>query len=123
MEDLYLNFGGREYYIDFDELDKFLFVKLDDKKVEETEERMIFDKDGNLTGAEKTSKSFTNEKEINGVRYEVITNMLETILYSNSGEDGDDLLGAKRVLDDASLAYKLAFNTLIKYKILKEIKE
>ena len=68
-----LEFGGTYYCIDFDSLDKFLFVK-DDKKVIEIEIREIFgdiEQPNKVTGSEKITKEFINEKEINGIRYEL----------------------------------------------------
>ena len=122
MSELYLDFGGKDYYLDFDELDKFLFVDIGGKEVSETEERIMFSDSGEETGKEVTVKTSVNEKEINGVRYEMITGMIQVILDARDGDDGDDLLGAKIALEKAPLAYKLAFNTLMKYKIIKIVK-
>jgi len=122
MSELYLDFGGANYYIDFDELDEFLFVDIEGKEVSETEVRTIYTKDGEPNGNEVTVKTSINEKEINGVRYEIITGMIQAILDARDGDDDDDLLGAKIALEKAPLAYKLAFNTLMKYKIIKIVK-
>lgn len=123
MDDLLLEFGGYYYYLDFEALDEFLRNDEETpKKVEETE---IFEKyDEKDKPFQKTilTRSSINEKEINGIRYEMVGNMLDAIFSNVEGGDGDDLLGGKRALSDAPLSYKLAINTLIKYNILKQIK-
>jgi hypothetical protein len=122
MKNLYLEFGGNYYYIDFDGLDKFLWIKDNDKEVSDTEHRTIYTAEGEPNGSEIVKKISINEKEINGVRYELITSMLQTVLDFSDGDDDDDLLGAKKALEKMPFAYKLAFNTLIKYNIIKELK-
>jgi hypothetical protein len=125
MNDMLLEFGGNHYMVDFDALDNFLFVDADERKTYEVETRVVYNDRGEpdmVTAKEETTKEFINEKEINGIRYELITDMLSTVFNTNIGDDGDDILGAKRTLEQAPFSYKMAFNTLIKYKIIKEIK-
>jgi hypothetical protein len=122
MKNFYLEFGGKHYFIDFEELDNFLWVDDMDREVSETETRTIYTAEGKENGSEVTKKETVNEKEINGVRYEIITGMIQTVLEYSAGDDDDDLLGAKRALEKMPFAYKLAFNTLIKYEIIKEVK-
>lgn len=122
MDNLFLEFGGRNYIVSFENLDDFLWVDDKNREVSETETRTIFTADGKENGKEITVNTKVNEKEINGIRYELITGMLQTILEYSAGDDDDDLLGAKRALEKMPFAYKLAFNTLIKYEIIKEVK-
>lgn len=126
MNDNMLEFGGDIYILDFEALDKFLFVDDKDKKTLEIEERDVYNNPNDLTkqtAKEVIRKEYINDKEINGIRYELITDMLNTIFSSSAGDDEEDLLGPERALSKTPLSYKMAFNTLIKYKIIKKIEE
>lgn len=108
---------GQIYYIDFDVIDLFLGLtnKKDSEKEDiETTTIKTFDDEGKVIGKTisevKTSKTLT---EINGVRYDLIRGLLDDI--SNFGE-GDKLA-------DMPINFKLAFNTLTAYGILKPIED
>ncbi|MHA1988370.1 MAG: hypothetical protein ACW98D_17180 [Promethearchaeota archaeon] len=122
MKELYLEFGEKYFTIDFTALDGFLFIDDSNREVSETTEHVNRGEDGNVISSYTDTKTMVNGKEINGVRYEVISGMLATVLEHTAGDDDDDLLGAKRALEKMPFAYKIAFNTLLEYKIIKEIK-
>ena len=122
MKNLYLEFGGKNYFIDFENLDDFLWVDDLDREVSETEIIIRKNENDEVVNSEEIRRENINQKEINGVRYEIITGMIQTVLEHSAGDDDDDLLGAKRALEKMPFAYKLAFNTLIKYEIIKEVK-
>jgi hypothetical protein len=46
--------------------------------------------------------------------------LMMEILMDGTEETDDDTLGADRALEKTSLSYKIAFNTLYNYGILKE---
>ena len=60
----------------------------------------------------------SGEFAINGPKYEIFRLLLEVILSSE--EEMDNKMGYKS-LDNSGFPFKLAFNTLIEHKILKEI--
>lgn len=58
-------------------------------------------------------------REIDISKYETIRTMIDTIM--GYFEEIDDSLGADRALRQAPIPFKIAFNTLLNYKILKKI--
>ena len=123
MEENYLDFGGITYYIDLEAFDKLLSIdgNLSPKTVIDTVETKTFDDKGKLTGSEISTTTTTKNKEINIASYETLRMFLEIVLTYH--DESDDTLGADRALEKTPLAYKLAFNTLLAYGILKEVEE
>jgi hypothetical protein len=120
-EDFYLEFGGVNYYVDFDALDSLLDIdkKNTKKNVIETETIISYDSENNVIGKTITKRENERNKEINLASYETLRLLME-VIFSYQNEDMDDTLGAQRALDSSTLPFKLSFNTLIKYGIIKE---
>ena len=116
-----IEFGGSIYYIDLDALEKTILPKgLDPKeKIIEREEKIHLDGDNKVEHTDITEVSRERGREIDGAKYEMVRLMIE-ILMDGTDETDDDALGAERALDKSSLSYKIAFNTLYHYGILKE---
>ena len=95
LKDFKLDIMGIKMIIDLDELIKQVIL---DKK----------DIDGKLI----------DDFAINAPKYEIFRLLLEVILSSQ--EEMDNKMGYKS-LDNSGFPFKLAFNTLIEHKILKEI--
>lgn len=98
----YLEFGGDYVYVDFDEIVNV--IKLDVKNV--SDEDADIAQHGNIT--------------IDVTKWEMINKMLDTVLDDLSEED--PTLGRKN-LDKLSISFKIAYNTLLKYNIIKIIEE
>lgn len=98
----YLEFGGDYLYIDFDEI--INVVKLEGAPPK--------DEDGN----EYPSGVVT----IDVTKWELVNKMIDTIL-DEMGEE-DPTLGKKN-LEKLSVSFKLAYNTLLNYNILKIVEE
>lgn len=104
-EKIYLEFGGQFIYIDFDEITNV--IKLEPPKEEDDEENMSPQNQyGNIT--------------IDVIKWEMINKMIDTILDDLSEED--PTLGMKN-LDKLPVSFKIAYNTLLNYNILKIIEE
>ena len=58
-------------------------------------------------------------KEINIATYETLRMFLEIVLTYH--DESDDTLGADRALLGTPLSFKIAFNTLLKHGIIKEL--
>jgi len=95
LKDFQLDIMGMKMIIDMDEL--ITQVILDKKEI-----------DGKLV----------DDFAINAPKYEIFRILLEVILTSQ--EEMDNKMGYKS-LDNSGFPFKLAFNTLIEHKILKEI--
>lgn len=115
-----LEFGGIYYYIDIDALDKAITPKgsKPTDKVTLYERKEVFNVDGTSAGVETNETTSLKGKEIDGPKYDILREMVMTVL--DEDEESDTTLGADRALEKTSLSYKLAFNTLYNYGILKE---
>jgi hypothetical protein len=115
-----IEFGGTIYYIDLGALDKALTpsgVKPNDI-IKTIEKKIIKDGEGLITSIEEYESSALRGKEIDAAKFEVIRTMFEIIL--DYEDESDASLGAERALDKTPFSYKLAFNTLYSYGIIKE---
>jgi len=106
---------GEVYYIDFEIIDKFLISdpQFKQRMVVETQVTKILDEEGNLISTTEISSETQKPSEINGVRFELIRAFIDDISSANT-EEGDKLA-------DMTVGFKLAFNTLTAYQILKPI--
>jgi transcription termination factor NusB len=86
---------GEIYYLDFDELDKQIEI-IDTIKKEDEE----------------------STHNVNLVKFELFKIMIEVLLTEK--EDYDENLGSYGA-KDLSIPFRLAFNTLLKHKILKSL--
>lgn len=105
-----------DYYIDIDAFCDFVT----EKKEEFYEEKMVettTDKDGKEI-VKETVKSTPSMLEINTVKYEITSALLESVMRY-APEDGDNGLGIQKILKDAPLDFVMAFNTLENYNIIK----
>jgi len=103
---------GDLYYIDFEELD--VFLAFDDKEdIVETKKKVEKINHNGTTDRWLTTKEHIKHKEINGVKFELIRQFIT--------EKEDDPMLGRNNLDKTSIRFKLAFNTLLAYGILKKM--
>ena len=115
-----IEFGGVMYYIDIEALDKAITpvgIKPTDK-ITLTENKVVKNESGTIIGTEEVVTTSMRGKEIDGAKYETLRMMLETLI--DNDEEVDDGLGIDRAMAKTPLSYRLAFNTLLNYGILKE---
>ena len=115
-----LEFGDSIYYLDLKAFDNAITIvrPSKDKKVTETETKVIYDGGNNLIGSEVIERNTQQSKEIDVAKYDMLKTFIEYIIDHN--EETDDSLGSDRALGQQSLGYKIVFNTLIKEGILVE---
>lgn len=119
-----LKLFGQLYYIDFDVLDEFLEPE-ENKKVDDmiTTKKVITKFD---THGSESKKIIKNEafkpKEFNAVRFEIIRNFIEDLAIGaeSNEEDIDEQLGSRN-LKKMPARFKLAYNTLMYYNILRKL--
>lgn len=92
-----LNVLGENYYIDLDEVEKYL--DMTDQQDETVE-----------------SLSGSSEMRINVIKFELVKLLLETILSEQ--EPLEDKLGLNSNKNNTSVPFKLAFNTLLNKKLI-----
>jgi hypothetical protein len=93
-----LNVLGENYFIDFDEIEKYI------------------DMSDTLEIEKETEESGTSEMKVNIIKYEMIKMMLETILSEDL--EVDDKLGLKSSSNAISVPFKLAFNSLLNKNLI-----
>lgn len=102
--------AGGEYYFDLDELSEFIRIE----------------KPGSveaLLGSTKEDETEENPEEIYSqvidlTKWETTKVMIETVL--NESNPVDEAMGFSKLEDQLSIPFKLSFNTLLKYKIIKK---
>lgn len=115
-----IEFGGVTYYIDIDALQKVVIpkgVKPSDK-VKTSDIKTVTNEEGKIVGTETIESIRERGIDIEIVKYDTVRLLLETVIDYN--EDVDDSMGADRALEKTDLSFKLAFNTLYHYGIIKE---
>jgi len=66
----------------------------------------------------KEGEEITDSLAINAAKYEMLRLFLDVLLSTD--EEIDEKMGYKS-LDNLSFPFKLSFNTLVEYKIIKEV--
>jgi hypothetical protein len=87
---------GENYYLDLDKIDEYVQIK-DNKK---------------------TTSGETEGATISIIKYDTVKLMIEIIMDEN--DDVDETLGVKGV-NNISIPFKLAFNTLLYKKLLNKL--
>jgi hypothetical protein len=120
-EDIVLEIAGVAYYIDFDNIEKILTSvdpDLEARNIEDIETR-VTNLNGGVEKTEIITKKYHKGREVDLSRYETYRMLIEILLTYN--EETDDALGIEIAMQNAPLSFKIAFNTLVKYGILKQL--
>ena len=114
---------GEIYYLDFEVIDGFLNSdsSLKPGELEETEEILIYNEENKVISRQVTKNITQKPREVNGVRFDIIRGLI-TDLGDGEEEDSKSELGVVK-LEDMNVRFKLAFNTLTAYRILKPIED
>jgi len=114
---------GEIYYIDFEVIDVFLNSdsSLRPGMIEETEEIFIYNDKDEVISRQITKNTTQKPREINGVRFDIIRGLISD-LGDGEEDDSKNELGTIK-LEDMNIRFKLAFNTLTAYQILKPIED
>ena len=108
MEKEYLDFAGKELIVDFDKLSEI--VRADNPFIRDEKGNVLKDEDGNIIVDETLHVDVT--------KYEMLRDMLTTVLQGS--DEIDEKLGVIG-LQSLPVSFKLSYNTLIYYDILREI--
>ena len=115
--DSMLDFGGSVYFLD---VNKFTdLIKMDHPNgndIIETTTKEIKDAEGITITSEVVTVKRERDMYIQQTMYELLREMIDIVL--DETEELDEELGSQRALDKMSISYKIAFNTLIYYRIL-----
>lgn len=89
-----LNVLGDNYFVDLDEIEKYL----------------------DMSDMDDVSESGTTEMKINIIKFELVKMMLEVVLSEDS--EIDDKLGLKSSTSNISVPFRIAFNSLLNKKLI-----
>ena len=116
-----IEYGGVIYYIDVEAFEKIVSsTNKPTEKVKTQDKKTVTNENGQVIGTELLESTRERGKEIDPSKYDVLRMMIEVLIDDDSNDDEDTTLGADRALGKKSLSYKIAFNTLYHYGILKE---
>ncbi len=107
--------AGEQYYLDIKAITDFV-------KVEEEDPRNLKDLLEKEDGTEGTKEEEISVLDLQGpmvdvAKWEITKGLIEAILTENSIVD--EAMGVQKLEDQLSIPFKLAFNTLIKNKLIK----
>ena len=110
MENLLLEIGGKELYIDVEKLSEIVRI----------EPSVKIEKNLNVEEDSENDDDLMDESvvQIDVTKYELYREMIGTLLSYN--EEIDDKMG-KVALNKTSVPFKLAYNTLLMKGIIKEL--
>lgn len=114
-----IEFGGTIYSIDLEAMDKTVNKVLDSDEIKTKELKTYLDSEGKIVSAEIYEHTTEKMPEVSAAKYDFVRLLLE-IVMDDDPDETDATLGPDRILDKTPLSYRIAFNTLLKYGILKE---
>jgi len=116
QESDFFSIAGNYYYFDLEELSQFI-------KIEKSES--VDDILGENKKEEETKNDSSTEEEnpiegqiIDLTKWETIKVMIESVLSENGPVD--EAMGRTKLGEQLSIPFRLSFNTLLNYKIIKE---
>lgn len=115
-----IEFGGILYYIDLDAFEDAISTKKpsEEDTVSSTETITKTANDGSVEYIKQIVATVPKVREVDITKFEIVRNLLDVVL--DYDDESDTSLGADRALEKTSLSYKIAFNTLYEYGIIKE---
>ena len=112
-----IEFGGEKYYIDLNTLEKAIIIPKKNEKLITKVTKTIYNGSGQISQMEVVESESPNTDEIDTVKFDLIRTCLDVLM--DNTEELDTALGSEHALEKTDLNYQIAFNTLLKYKILK----
>jgi hypothetical protein len=119
-ESNFFGIAGNYYYFDLDELSQFIRIE----KPENTSDSIVDDILGENKKEKKEDDPLTEEEIpmdgqiIDLTKWETIKVMIESVLSENGTVD--EAMGRTKLGEQLSIPFRLSFNTLVNYKIIKE---
>ena len=117
-----IEFGGIIYQLDLDAFNKAIEINGQNPNdvIMERVVKTYTDEKGEVTGTEVLETFRERGMDVDSTKYEILR-MLIDVLMDDVDDEPDDTLGTERALNKKPVSYRIAFNTLKQYNILKEI--
>jgi hypothetical protein len=117
-ESQFFSIAGNHYYFDLDELSQFIRIEknesVDDILGEPKNEKDLEDEED----LKESTDPPIEGQIIDLTKWETIKVMIESVLSENSPVD--EAMGITKLGEQLSIPFRLSFNTLLNYKIIKE---
>ena len=115
----FFSIAGSQYYFDLDELSQFIRIEKDET-VDDILGETKNDTEEHDPKDEKSDESETpvESQIIDLTKWETIKVMIESVLSENGPVD--EAMGRTKLGEQLSIPFRLSFNTLLNYKIIKE---
>ena len=112
-----IEFGREKYYIDLNALEKATTIPKKSENVITKVNKKTYDKNGAILQTEVVETEVPNSEEIDTIKFDLIRTCIDVLM--DNTEELDSALGSEHALEKTDLNYQIAFNTLLKNKILK----
>lgn len=107
----FFSIAGNNYYFDLDELSQFIRIERDSDVDDILGENSKDEEEG------ETPENIESQI-IDVTKWETIKVMIESVLSENTVVD--EAMGRTKLGEQLSIPFRLSFNTLLNYKIIKE---
>jgi hypothetical protein len=115
-----IKIGNKIFYIDFNAIRGIVNIDNSGEKHIETESTTIFNESMVAINTTTTTKEYPKQDEIDVIKWDLIKVMIDVVI-NVSNDDTDETLGADKMLKEQPIPFKVAFNTLKFYGIVKEL--
>tara|TARA_R110002167_G_scaffold274948_1_gene481041 strand:- start:187 stop:543 length:357 start_codon:yes stop_codon:yes gene_type:complete len=116
MEGLF-SIANEEYYIDLDNVSQF--IRMEPSIDELLQSPLEYDEENQKKPDLVEEKQMLgNHQMMDVAKWEIVRGLLESLLNENGIID--ESMGIKKLEKQLSISFRLAFNTLLKYKIIKK---
>jgi|688.fasta_scaffold2762401_1 hypothetical protein len=112
-----IEFGGEKYYIDFNAVEKAILIPKKGEKLITKVTKTTYNSDGQISQMEVVESESPNSDDIDTIKFDLIRTCIDVLM--DNTEELDSALGSEHALEKTDLNYQIAFNTLLKNKILK----
>jgi hypothetical protein len=115
----FFSIAGSQYYFDLDELSQFIRIEKDDTVDDILGETKNDMEENDSEDKESEEPEVPIEGQIIDLtKWETIKVMIESVLSENNPVD--EAMGRTKLGEQLSIPFRLSFNTLLNYKIIKE---
>lgn len=112
-----IEFGGEKHYIDLNALEKAIVIPKKTENVITKVTKTTYNGEGIITQMEVVETESPNTDDIDTIKFDLIRTCIDVLMSDT--EELDTALGSEHALEKTDLNYQIAFNTLLKNKILK----
>ena len=116
-----IKIGGQHYFINFDAIETVVAGKEDfkEREITETEKKTFTNEEGKVYNIEESSRTYIRDKQYDASKYEILLMMIQVVMQNQ--DEIDDMMGIEATLAKLPIPFKIAFNTLLYYQVIKKL--